>query len=104
MPRDGAVVVLGWTAPNGITMCQSEFVKGLKQGRPSVENITRIGMDTSKSVFQLHGVNAAEQPVLRKKLTRSQMIGFFENLAPTTIAMALSEGWSRLSRADKGRG
>jgi hypothetical protein len=25
-------------------------------------------MDTSKSVFQLHGVNAAEQPVLRKKL------------------------------------
>ncbi len=31
-----------------------------------MEQITRIGMDTSKSVFQLHGVNAAEQPVLVK--------------------------------------
>lgn len=57
-------MVLGWTAPNGIAMCQSEFVEGLNRGRPPVEKITRIGMDTSKRVFQLHGVNAAEQPVL----------------------------------------
>jgi transposase len=64
-----------------------------------VEKITRIGMDTSKSVFQLHGVNAAEQPVLRKKLTRGQMIGFFEKLAPTTIAIEACGGshhWARL--------
>ena len=66
MPRDGLDVVLGWTAPNGIAMCQSEFVERLNQGRPSVDKITRIGVDTSKRVFQLHGVNAAEQPVLRK--------------------------------------
>ena len=33
-----------------------------------MEQIIRIGMDTSKHVFQLHGVNAAEAPVLRKKL------------------------------------
>jgi transposase len=91
--------VLGWTAPNGIAMCQSEFVKGLNRGRPSVDNITRIGMDTSKNVFQLHGVNAAEQPVLRKKLTRGQMVGFFEKLAPTTIAIEACGGshhWARL--------
>ena len=30
-----------------------------------MEKVIRIGMDTSKSVFQLHGVNAAEQVVLR---------------------------------------
>jgi len=30
-----------------------------------MDKIIRIGMDTSKTVFQLHGVNAAEQPVLR---------------------------------------
>ena len=30
-----------------------------------MEQITRIGMDTSKQIFQLHGVNAAEEPVLR---------------------------------------
>ena len=37
--------------------------------------IIRIGMDTSKSVFLLHGVDAAEKPVLRKKLRRQQVSG-----------------------------
>jgi len=56
-------------------------------------------MDTSKSVFQLHGVNSAEEPVLRKKLTRGQMVGFFESLAPTTIAIEACGGshhWARV--------
>ncbi|MDB5404493.1 MAG: family transposase, partial [Rhodopila sp.] len=43
-----------------------------------MEQISRIGMDTSKHVFQLHGVNAAEAPVLRKKLRRKEMVAFFE--------------------------
>lgn len=45
-----------------------------------MEQIIRIGMDTSKSVFQLHGVNAKEQPVLRRKLSRREMVKFFEKL------------------------
>jgi transposase len=57
-----------------------------------VEKITRIGMDTSKSVFQLHGVNEAEQPVLRKKLTRSRMIEFFRSQSPTVIAIEACGG------------
>ena len=52
-----------------------------------MEQIIRIGMDTSKHVFQLHGVNAAEAPVLRKKLRRKEMVAFFEKLAPTVIAI-----------------
>jgi transposase len=44
-------------------------------------------MDTSKHVFQLHGVNAAEVPVLRKKLRRKEMVTFFQKLAPTVIAI-----------------
>jgi transposase len=52
-----------------------------------VEKISRIGMDTSKHIFQLHGVNAAEAPVLRKKLRRKDMAAFFEKLAPTEIAI-----------------
>jgi transposase len=47
-------------------------------------------MDTSKSVFQLHGVNAAEQPVLRKKFSRKAMMKFFEKAASTTIALESS--------------
>jgi transposase len=52
-----------------------------------VEQITRIGMDTSKYIFQLHGVNAAEQPVLRKRLSRKEMREFFAKLPPTRIGM-----------------
>jgi transposase len=63
-----------------------------------VDQITRIGMDTSKHVFQLHGVNAAEAPVLRKKLRRKEMMAFFEKLAPTAVAVeacGASHHWAR---------
>src|SRR2546430_10631103 len=52
---------------------------------PSVNQIIRIGMDTSKHIFQLHGVDAAEQPVLRKRLRRRQVVAFFAKLPPTVI-------------------
>ena len=50
-----------------------------------MEQISRIGMDTSKHIFQLHGVNTAEEPVLRKELRRKEMFAFLEKLAPTVI-------------------
>jgi transposase len=52
-----------------------------------MDQIIRIGMDTSKHFFQLHGVNAAEQPVLRRKLRRSEVLAFFAKLPPTVIGM-----------------
>jgi len=64
-----------------------------------VDQISRIGMDTSKHVFQLHGVNAAEEVVLRRKLRRKEMVTFFEKLAPTVIAIeacGASHHWARL--------
>ena len=60
--------------------------------------IIRIGIDTSKSVFVLHGVDAAEQPVLRKKLRRSQVLEFFAKLEPTKIgleACGAAHYWAR---------
>jgi transposase len=59
-------------------------------------------MDTSKHFFQLHGVNAAEKVVLRKKLRRKEMIAFFKTLAPTVIgieACGASHHWARLLRS-----
>ena len=56
-----------------------------------MDQITRIGMDTSKRFFQLHGVDAEDRPVLRRQLTRAQMLSFFGKLAPTCRAMALTE-------------
>ena len=58
-----------------------------------------MGMDTSKHIFQLHGVTAADEPVLRKKLRRKDMVTFFEKLAPTVIAIeacGASHHWARL--------
>src|SRR5712672_980023 len=66
---------------------------------PSVEQIIRIGMDTSKHIFQLHGVDATEQPVLRKKLGRKQMVEFFAKLPPTVVgleACGASHYWARV--------
>ena len=59
-------------------------------------------MDTSKSVFQLHGVNCAEQVVLRKQLRRRQVLEFFARLAPTKVGMEACGGshyWARELRA-----
>lgn len=52
-----------------------------------MDQIIRIGMDTSKHFFQLHGVDAAEQVVLRRKLQRKQVLAFFAQLRPTVIGM-----------------
>jgi transposase len=52
-----------------------------------VNDLIRIGMDTSKSVFVLHGVNAVEQVVLRKRLRRGQVIEFFAKLPSTQVGM-----------------
>lgn len=57
-----------------------------------MEKLTRIGMDTSKQVFQLHGVNAAEEPILRKKLRRKDMVGFFQRLEPTVVGIEACGG------------
>jgi transposase len=52
-----------------------------------VKQIIRIGMDTSKHFFQLHGVDASEQVVLRKKLKRKEVLPFFAELPATVIGM-----------------
>jgi transposase len=83
-------------------MCQNEVAEDLKRGEPSVTKIIRIGMDTSKSVFVLHGVDAAEQPVLRKKLRRRQVLESFGKLEPTKIGLEACGGvhyWARELRA-----
>jgi transposase len=60
--------------------------------------ITRIGMDTSKHIFQLHGVDAEERAVLRRKLRRREMIAFFRKLAPSVVGIEACGGahhWAR---------
>lgn len=49
--------------------------------------ITLIGLDLAKSVFQLHGVNGAGAAVLRRKVSRSQMLKTFAAIDPCVVAM-----------------
>ena len=69
-----------------------------------MKKVTRIGMDTSKSVFQLHGVDASEEPVLVKKLQRRQVLEFFQKLEPTKIALEACGGAHHWARELKGLG
>ena len=60
--------------------------------------IIRIGVDTSKSVFVLHGVDAAERVVLRKRLRRRQVLELFAQLEPTKVgleACGAAHYWAR---------
>ena len=60
--------------------------------------ITTIGLDIAKNVFQVHGIDAAENVVVRKQLRRGQLIKFFEALAPCLIGMeacATAHHWAR---------
>ena len=63
--------------------------------------IIRIGLDTAKHVFQVHGVDETEQPVLRRQLRRSEIARFFGKLPATRIgleACGASHHWARVLR------
>ena len=60
--------------------------------------ITTIGLDIAKNVFQVHGIDAAERVVVRKQLRRRQVLEFFKALAPCLVGMeacATAHYWAR---------
>ena len=60
--------------------------------------ITTIGLDLAKSVFQVHGIDAAGQVVVRKSVRRAQMLAFFSKLPPCLVgieACGTSHYWAR---------
>lgn len=63
-----------------------------------MSEIITVGLDLAKMVFQVHGADAAGQPVLRKKLRRGQVLAFFSELQPCVVAMEACGGahyWGR---------
>ena len=63
--------------------------------------IIRVGLDTSKHVFQVHGVDEAEQPVLRRQVRRGEMEKVFAKLPATRIgleACGAAHHWARMLR------
>jgi len=61
-------------------------------------DIAVLGIDLAKNIFQLHGVDARGNIVLRKKLSRSQLLSFVVNLPHCRIGMEACGGanyWAR---------
>ncbi len=60
--------------------------------------VTTIGLDIAKNVFQVHGIDAAEKVVVRKQLRRSQVLAFFKALPACLVGMeacATAHYWAR---------
>jgi transposase len=74
-----------------------------------MDEVTTIGLDLAKHVFQVHGVDAAGATVLRKQLRRSQVVAFFAALPGwargvrdgALLGAGAAGGWPR-SSADAG--
>ena len=63
-----------------------------------MQTITTIGLDIAKSVFQVHGVDAGGQVIVRRQLKRRYVLTFFQKLSPCLVgieACGSSHHWSR---------
>src|ERR1700759_4129211 len=67
-----------------------------------MQRVTTIGVDIAKSVFQVHGVDAIGNVVIRRQLKRRYVLAFFQKLPPCLVgieACASSHHWSRALQA-----
>lgn len=63
-----------------------------------MSEITTVGLDLAKNVFQVHVADASGRAMLRKKLRRDQVLAFFSQLRPCVVAMEACGGahfWGR---------
>jgi transposase len=63
-----------------------------------MSEITTVGLDLAKNVFQAHGADASGRATLRKKLRGDQVLDFFSRLPPCIVAMEACGGahfWGR---------
>ncbi len=78
----------------GIAMCQSVVsIKDHEQKEPSAMNVSIIGLDLAKNVFQVHAIDDGGEVIVRRALRRRQMLPLFRKL----------EAWRRAARAITGR-
>jgi hypothetical protein len=73
-------------------------VKDHQQREPSMGDITTIGLDLAKSVFQVHAIDEAGSVMMRKRLRRSQVLAFFAKIPPCLVgleACGTAHHWAR---------
>src|SRR6516165_3182413 len=93
-----------WTAPPPARECHGSggWSGSHDSEEPNMQTIKTIGLDIAKSVFQVHGIDAAGSVTVRRQLKRRYVLAFFEKLAPCLIgieACASAHHWSRQLQA-----
>jgi hypothetical protein len=63
-----------------------------------MQTITTIGLDIAKSVFQVHGVDANGQVVIRRQLKRRSVLAFFQKLPPCLVGIEACASSSLVAR------
>ena len=94
--------LLGWMAPLRHLSAKLLSDRNSSEWEPSMGEVTTIGLDLAKHVFQVHGVDAEGATVLRKQLRRAQVLAFFSRLPPCVVgleACATAHYWARELRA-----
>jgi transposase len=94
--------MMGWMAPLRHLSAKMLGIESPADGEPSMSEITTIGLDLAKHVFQVHGVDANGTSVLRKRLRRAQMLRFFSELPRCLVgleACTTAHYWARELRA-----
>jgi transposase len=85
-----------WYGPRPPGGVKSRVSTAMKE---DVMHIIRIGLDLAKYVFEVHGVDAHGKAVLRKRLRREGVAGFFANIPRCLVGMEASNGahyWARV--------
>src|SRR5262249_46092357 len=101
-PRRRDHRMMGWMAPLRHLSAKLLSDRISSEREPSMGEITTIGFDLAKHVFQVHGVDAEGATVLRKQLRRAQVLAFFGRLPPCLVgleACATAHYWARELRA-----
>src|SRR4051795_2842467 len=63
-----------------------------------MNQVSTVGLDLAKYIFQLHGADSAGAVVFRQKLRRGQLLAFLATLPPCTVALeacASAHDWGR---------
>src|SRR6266704_4127346 len=94
--------MMGWRAP--LRHLSAKLLSGRisSEWEPSMGEVTTIGLDLAKHVFQVHGVDAEGATVLRKQLRRAQVLAFFSRLPRCMVGMeacGTAHYWARELRA-----
>src|SRR3981189_890357 len=79
--------MMGWMAPFCGIDVPKLGVRNQLEREPSMKEVSTVGLDLAKKVFQLHGVDARGTVVVRRAVRRSQLLAWFAKLPRCLVGM-----------------